>query len=248
MTVTKLNQIVATEKSTKEAVNKQTAPLFHTVKAPQLFAGLTKTYESAEEGGEELPDDNTRVQHTVSEILTEFAKPTVKLLDAQLTKETANTEAFADVTVNGETLIPNAPVSFLLQFEKQLVQEVRGLIVNLPTLDPSQTWTPSTEEREGVYVTPILKRHRTRKLQKPIVLYPATDKHPAQTQLINEDILAGYWSEKKFSGAISAQRKQELLDRVDALIAAVKFAREAANNRDVQEKKAGDVVFGYLFA
>ena len=165
-----------------------------------------------------------------------------------LTKENANTEAFADVKVNGEVLIEQAPVSFLLQFERMLTQEVRGLIVSLPTLDPAYEWTPSDASEAGVYETEVTKRGRTKKVQKPIVLYPATDKHAAQTQLITEDELVGYWSEKKFSGAISAARKQELLDRVDTLIAAVKFAREEANSRDVEMKAAGAQIFAHLFA
>lgn len=246
--MTKLNQIVATEKALKEGVNKQTAPLFHAAKAPQLFSGLTKTYESIEEGGEELPDETVRVQNTVPELLDAFATPVSKLIDLQLTKETANAGAFADVVVDGQVIIKDAPVTFLLQFEKLLQQEVRGLILQLPVLDPAQTWAPDTSGRLGVSVTEVIKRHRTKKIQKPIVLYAATPEHPAQTQMINEDILAGYWAEKKFSGAISGARKQELLDRVDTLIAAVKYAREAANDKVVEQKAASAAVFGFLFA
>lgn len=244
----KLNQVVATEKQTKEAVNKQTVPLFHAAKNPALFAGVTKTYEPLNEDGEQLPDDSTRVQFTVPEVLENFAKATTKLVDSQLTKETANTEAFADVTVNGSVLIAQAPVSFLLQFEKQLSQEVRGLIASLPTLDPAQEWAEQTSERAGVFTTDVVKRHRTKKTELPVVLYQATDKFPAQTQMITEDKLVGYWNEKRFSGAISGQRKQELLDKVDTLIAAVKYAREAANSRDAESKTVGAEVFGFLFA
>lgn len=245
--MTKLNQVVAVEKQTKEKVNKQTAPLFHIVKDGKFFAGLSKTYEPIDVDGEQLPEDSTRVQNTVPEILSAFADPSVKMLDAQLTKETANTEAFADVEVNGAVLIEGAPVSFLLQFEKYLSQEVRGLIVGLPTLDPAQDWETSDSERAGIFETAQVRRHRTKKVERPIVLYDATDKHPAQTQMITTDELVGYWNEKRFSGAVSAQRKQQLLDRVDDLIAAVKYARESANNRDVENATIGAEIFGYLF-
>lgn len=246
--MTKLNQVVAVEKALKEKVNKQTAPLFHTTKNPVHFAALTKTYEPVDVLGEQLPDDSTRVQNTVPEILAAFADPVTKLLDTQLTKETANTEAFADVVVNDVVLIDRAPVSFLLQFEKHLSQEVRGLILALPTLDPAQDWAPSDSERVGIFETAVVKRHRTKKVEKPIVLYDATDKHPAQTAMITTDELVGYWHEKRFSGAVSAQRKQSLLDRVDTLIAAVKYARESANNLDLTNKTIGAEIFGYLFA
>lgn len=244
----KLNQVVAVEKSTKEKVNKQTAPLFHLLGNPAFFFGISKTYEPLDVEGEKLPDDSTRLQNTVLEVLDGFAGPTGRLLDIQVTKEAANTEAFADVVVDGSVLISDAPVTFLLQFEKLLQQEVRGLILKLPILDPAQEWEDDTSERAGVSRTPTRQRHRTKKVEKPVVLYDATDRHPAQTQMVVTDDLVGYWNERLFSGAISGRRKQELLDRVDTLIAAVKYAREAANDRDVEERKIGEEVFGYLFA
>lgn len=246
--MTKLNQIVAIEKGEKAAINKQTAPLFQKAGVPALFHGLTKTYEPVDENGEQYPDENTLVQLTVTEILDAFRVPTTRLLDVISTKENANTGAFADVVVDGRTIIKDAPVTFLLQFEKQLAQEIRGLVNALPTLDPAQEWSPSSTDRAGISETPVIKRHKTKKIQRPIQLAKATDKHPEQVQLISEDVLAGYWSEKKFSGAISAARKQELLDRVDKLINAVKYAREQANDREITDKKVGKHVFDFLLA
>jgi len=51
----------------------------------------------------------------------------------------------------------------------------------------------------------------------------------------------------KFSGALPAARINELLERVEALQAAVKFAREEANGTVVTDQHVGDAVFGYLF-
>jgi hypothetical protein len=50
------------------------------------------------------------------------------------------------------------------------------------------------------------------------------------------------------SGAISIARKRELLGRVEALQNAVKFAREEANNTEVEQAKIASKVFGFLFA
>ena len=207
----KLNQIVAIEKGEKTAVNKETAPLFHDAKNAAKFAGLTKTYEPLEEDGPVYPGESVPVQRTVVDLLDAFAKPSTRLLDVIATKEMANTEAFADVVVDGQTIVERAPVSFLLQLEKYLQQEVRGLVVSLPTLDTAQSWEPSESGERGVSETPVTQRHKNKKITRPMVLAPATDKHPAQVQLVNEDILEGYWNEKRFSGAISGQRKQELI-------------------------------------
>jgi hypothetical protein len=245
---TLLNQVVAAEKGIKDSTNKETAPLFADAKKPDLFAGHSKTYEPLDvDDPEKLPTDEKRVQLTVREVLDAFARPTTRLLDVILTKETANTQAFADVVVDGVTVVSNAPVSFLLQLEKQLTQEVRGLIVSLPTLDPAYEWDPSSSDSRLVETKPV-ERHRTKKIPVPITLAPATDKHPAQVQLINEDKTVGMWSEKRFSGAIKAERKRELLEKVDRLIVAVRYAREQANSRTVEQKSCGAEVFDFLFA
>lgn len=245
--MTKLNQIIAIEQGERARVNKATAPLFHALKAPALFAGLTRTYEPLNVDGEKLPDETARVQHTVVHIIDEFVKNSSRLLDLAATKDLSNTEAFADVKVGDEVIIAHAPVTFLLPFEKYLAQEVRGLIESIPVLDPAQDWTPSASERDGIYETATVQRHRTKKVNKVLELSPATDKHPAQVSLVAEDVLAGYWNEKKFSGAIPASEKAELMERVEKLIQAVKFAREEANNNTVTDVKVAENVFGYLF-
>lgn len=245
---TRLCQIVAIEKGEKASVNKETAPIFQAAKMPTLFSGLTKTYDPRDEDGAQYPEETSKVQHTVVDLLEAFVKPSARLLDVIATKETANTKAFADVVVDGTTVIECVPVSFLLQLEKYLQQEVRGLVVSLPTLDTAQDWEPDTSGDRGVYVTKQTTRTKTKKVNKPITLAPATDRHPAQVQMVTEDIVEGYWHEKRFSGAISGQRKQELLDRVDKLINAVKFAREEANSTTVEDKAVGGSTFRYLFS
>lgn len=246
--MTKLNQIIAIENGEKARANKASAPLFHTLKAEAQFAGLTRTYEPLDEQGEQLPEESARVKAIVNEVIADFVKHNTRLLDVSATKDRTNQGATADVVVNDRTIITAAPVTFLLPFEKFLAQEVRGLVETIPVLDPAQDWEPSGSEREGIYETPTIRRHRTKKVNKVLELSPATDKHPAQVTLVAEDVLAGYWNEKKFSGAVPASRKAELVERVENLIAAVKFAREQANDTQVIDLKVGESVFGYLFA
>jgi len=245
---TKLNQIVAVEKGVKAEHNKLTAPLFHVTETPDLFAGLERTYRSIIEGGEQMPEESKRLQYTVGELLEAFTKPSTRLVDLMATKETTNMTARADVVVDGNVLIKDAPVTFLMPFEKFLEQEVRGLISKLPTLDPAAEWAASESERAGVYATEKAEKLRVKKVNQPLELSPATDKHPAQVQLVTVDVPQGYWGEKRFSGAIPASRKQELSERVETLIQAVKFAREQANDTEVIDAKAGAAVFGYLFS
>ena len=247
--MTRLNQIIAIEQGEKARVNKATAPLHHALKVDAMFAGLTRTYEPLEDGGEQLPPESARVKLTVAAIIDQFVRDSKRLLDLSATKDLTNTMAFADVVLDdGTVIIEHVPVTFLLPFEKYLSQEVRGLIDGLPVLDAAQDWEESTSEREGIYETPTVRRHRTKKVNRVLELSPATDKHPAQVQLVAEDVLAGYWNEKKFSGAIPASQKAELVARNEALIQAVKMAREKANDIEVTDLKVGERVFDYLFA
>ncbi len=63
-----------------------------------------------------------------------------------------------------------------------------------------------------------------------------------------EDVLVGYWTTVKYSGALPQARINELKSRVVKLSEAVKVAREEANAVTVTDQKIGDRVFDYLFA
>ncbi|MBC8142472.1 MAG: hypothetical protein H7Y38_13640, partial [Armatimonadetes bacterium] len=71
--------------------------------------------------------------------------------------------------------------------------------------------------------------------------------HPAQVEVYYEDVSVGNWRTVKYSGALPAKRVNDLLERVEKLQTAVKFAREEANNLEVTDQKVGAKVFQYLF-
>ena len=64
---------------------------------------------------------------------------------------------------------------------------------------------------------------------------------------VPKDVPAGDWTTVKFSGALPATRVRTLLDRVEELQRAVKYAREEANGTEVTDRKAGEIIFGHLF-
>jgi len=57
----------------------------------------------------------------------------------------------------------------------------------------------------------------------------------------------GTWTTIKFSGAIPANERNRLLERVRQLSDAVKSAREEANSLDVEVKKTGEAVLNFIF-
>ena len=109
---------------------------------------------------------------------------------------------------------------------------------NIPTLEPQKHWDKDTT-RKDVYIADQIKRLRCKKVPVPIELAKATDRHPAQVQLINEDVPVGYWNQTDRSGKISPAEKSDLLARLDTLIFAVKSARARANDTEIKRVNIG---------
>jgi hypothetical protein len=241
----KLNQIIAVEKGIKAKVYSDLTEMNKLVQKASLFNGLVKKYEKKDEEGEDLPSEKQKVQYTVDEVLRNVERSLSELMTITARKDFTNTDAKADVKIDDKVLIAGAPVSFLLFLEK-ILTDVRTFVGNLPILDESENW--NFDDKAGLFITDVVKTHRTKKTQKPIVLYPATEQHPAQTQLITEDVIAGYWNQVKQSGAIPKTRKAEIAEKVEVLLRAVKEAREAANvQEETKSPEVGEVVFDFIF-
>ena len=242
----KLNQIIAIEKGVKSRVYGELTEINKALQKPDLFNGFSKTYQKIGEDDEELPAERKKVQAEVPVVFKRVEKLMGELMKVTARKDWSNTSAKASVRINGVALLEEVPVSYLLFVEKQLT-DLRTMIGNLPVLDDSENWTKDVNS--GLYRADETKTHRTKKVQKPIVLFPATAEHPAQTQLITQDVIAGHWTNVKQSGALPRPEKEKLLARVDQLLQAVKVAREEANNaEEIISPDVGQAIFNFLFA
>ena len=242
----KLNQIIAIEKGIKSKAYSDVSELYKAVQKPDLFNGFSKTYQAlADDDGERLPAEKKRVQFVVDDVLRSIERAVTSLIDVTARKDYTNCVAKADVVVDGVTIMTGAPVSFLLFTEKQLT-DLRSIVAALPVLDDGETWVK--DANSGLFKSETTQTHRTKKTQKPIVLYPATPEHPAQTAMVTEDVISGFWSQVKQSGAWPKPEKQTLTARVDKLLNAVKQARETANIHDEVPLPGsiGTAVFTYL--
>lgn len=240
----KLNQILAIEKTKKTQLHKQITGLHHALQRPNLVNGYHKTFQPKEDGGETFPDDKQVVQFRYIEGIEQVKAYMAELMDVTATKDFANTHAKADIVVEGETLVRDVPVPYLLFLEKEL-HDLHTFVEKMAELDPAETW--AEDPNSGLYRSEPVKTHRTKKLQRPIVKYEATENHPAQTELITEDVVIGYWTTTKFSGAIPRPRKKELMVRISKLEDAVKFAREQANSIEAERMNVGNVLLNYIF-
>lgn len=241
--MTQLNQIIAVAKGVKSKAVRDLTDAHHQVQKTALLSGLSRTYRPKDDEGEQLPPESTKVQINVEDVLADVKAGLTRLFDVVATQDWANCTARADVTVNGETVLADVPVTYLLFLEKQLV-DLRTFVAKLPTLDPAKDWEISTAT--GGWATKPTETVRTAKVPRNHVVAEATEKHPAQVQVYTEDVTVGYWTKIEFSGAVPAARVRELTERVDRLAEAVKFAREKANSAEVTDQHVGAQVLDYL--
>jgi hypothetical protein len=239
-----LNQIIALEKGVKSRSYADFTAAHQQLQKAALLAGISRTYKPKDDEGEQLPPESTRVQLRATEVLDQVKASLTRLFDVTLTKDTGNGAAKASIVVDGVTIAADVPVTYLLFLEKQL-SDLMTFVTKLPVLDAAETW--SYDEATDAYATTPSQTTRSKKVPRNHVKAEATEKHPAQVEMYFEDVLVGYWTTVKYSGALPQARVNELKARVVKLSEAVKVAREQANSSTVRDVEIGDRIFGYLF-
>jgi hypothetical protein len=240
-----LNQILAIEKGSKNRAEQGLTKAYQLLQKADLLEGLEKTYQPKDEEGDQLPPDSKRLQVRAPEVIKSVSQDLLGYLDITLTKDAANCTAKADVVVDGQVIANDVPVTTLLFLEKKLA-DLHTFFSKLPVLNPAYDWR--SDDARDCYVTEPRQTARTNKIEEPVMLAAATEKHPAQVQLRAKDVLVGYWTTVNLSGALPASRVNELKARVEKLQDAVKAAREAANSCNVEHQHIGEKIFGYLLA
>ncbi|BAY65679.1 hypothetical protein NIES22_57860 [Calothrix brevissima NIES-22] len=241
----KLNQAIAVIQTIKEDSRKRRTEIYHLLQKPELFDGLSRTYEPSEEEGFVYPAESKVLQFKAEDLLKQYEQAAKDLFDFAATQDFANTQAKADVVINGTAILKDVPVTYLLFLEKQ-IEDIRALVAKLPILDTSEEW--HLDQQQDCWASSPKRTTKTKQILKPVVLYEATDKHPAQVKESSEQVPEGIWKSVKFSGALSRSRVNQLKERLDTLERAVIFAREQANAIEVEKKSVSDAIFSYLFA
>jgi len=245
----KLCHVGAIVSGKKTEVEKAVGDINKTLQREALFNGQNKTYQPYSETGERaeaLPPENVMVQKRVRELLAEVRAVYASLWDLTLTQDVGNTMAFADVVVDGVTVLAQVPITNLMFLQKQLA-DLRKLVENIPTPDPAVDWTYDVNQGLLRSRTPVITQ-RTSKVPKVLVKFDPTEKHPGQAEVYHVDQPVGEWTKTLYSGCLPTEVKNAVLERVRKLEEAVKVAREEANLRDVETRKVSDPVFEFVFA
>lgn len=242
----RLSQINALIAGEKKASGAALTALHHLVQRnPETLGGVIRTYQPRDDEGEQLPPERKNVQTRIrSDVIRQCEQAMTRMLDLQLIQDAGNRDAVADIVIDGRTLLADVPVTYLLFLKKTLV-DLHTFIGKLPTLDPAETWTWDPDL--GVYRSAPAQTVRSKKVPRNHVVAEATDRHPAQVQVWQEDAPQGNWTTVKLSGALPTKMVRQLERRVNALIDAVQIAQDNANTVTAPERTAGRQVLGYLF-
>lgn len=242
---TKLHQVIAVERDVARTTDRRVTKLYQDLAKTALLSGRTRTYKPKDDEGETFPSESQKVQLVGKQALPEIQEELGNLFNLIATRDWGNLSARADVTLeDGTVLIPQAPTTYLLWLEKQL-DDLHTVVSKLPVLDPAETW--EWDAAKGCYKTAEQVSNKTKKVPRVLVKAEATDKHPAQTEVYQEDVTVGYWSTTNLSGAFPADEVKSMIDRVNEVRAAVKTARSRANEVEVEQSKVGDPLLAYVF-
>jgi len=247
MSKSKLHEILAVENTTKKKAGiilAETKKTFQEKK--DHFDGLERVYHPLDDNGDMIAPEVKELVTTVGEKLDYTKKTLVSSIDVTLAKEATNSSGIAKAELKiGDNTFGELSATSLLALEQNLTQ-VRDLFKTIPTLDPTKVWVPADDRGEGIFRTNVEKKYRSVKKPTPMVMYEATKEHPAQVQILNEDVRVGHYEATYYSGRITPAKKAEILERVDTLISAVIKARCRANNVDVVDLKIGNKIFDYI--
>jgi hypothetical protein len=215
------------------------------VKKSDHFDGIKKVYVSSVENDDLVPTEGKEVVSTVVEQLDYIANSFIKALDATVSKEQTNSsgEAKAELKVGDKSFTLSA--TSLLALEKNL-GKYRDVCKVIPTLDETKVWSKDSSTDRQIMRTNSKITYRSMKKKVPLVLYPATDKHPAQVQVQEIDQQVGQYEETLYTGRITSLEKSRLLAKIDTLLLDVKKAREEANQVEAVQVKIGQAIIDYF--
>ena len=245
----KLHELLAVRGSLKAQAAKVLLDLSNTFeKKHHHFTAKLKTYTPLGEDAPSKTEEESALQTTVRRELAWIQPYLAKNIDSHFQIALGNTTAAADIVLaDGKRLATGVPASTLLELE-DTVEGLRKFIETIPTLDPAKGFRPDPAQEPGVYVSREVEKTRTQMQKRAIVMYPATDKHPAQTQLVDEQVPIGVIREREWSSMLTPAEKGDLLDRVEQLSRAIKSARSQANEADVPVTTGiGSTLLAYVF-
>ncbi len=139
------------EKGVKSRAHQDLTAAHHGLQKPALLAGISRAYQPEDEEGEQLPPESMLVQVKAEDVLRDTVRALTHLFDVTATKDWANCDARADITVDGRVLVER--VEKLQQAVKFAREEANSGSATPPSATSSgsgdTTGSPATEHGRG---------------------------------------------------------------------------------------------------
>lgn len=241
-----LHQIIALVADRKRRFQEVLTNLHQRSQKSGVTTGFIKTYKPVKEletADPRIPPTETkRVEMVVKDAIAAIATDMVAAFDACLTQDVGNTAAKANIKLDGLDL-QDIPSTYLLFLEKRMI-DLLTFVEKLPTLEPDTNWIPTGN---GQYRSDISHSVKTAKEVVPVVKYPATQEHPAQTEMVTKDVVICRVETTVLNGALPIEVKENLRRRCIMLREAINAARAEANALKVEQRQVGQKIFDFIF-
>jgi len=242
--VGKLHELLAVEQEKRSKAVKiagETRKVF--TEKRNLFQGQRRHFEPFEDESDEtsslgynFPDENVDIVTSVDKKLKYFYQHFSTMLAAVTQKEETNRTAEAELEIAGKKITLGATT--LLSIEKALNAIMKEVLQSIPTTTTTQQW----KKVGDIYESQEHETVKMKKIQKPLVLAPATKEHPAQVQLVTEDVPLGKWHTTFLSAEYTPEEKSDILERLDELRERVAKARVRANQAQIVDPKVTELI------
>jgi hypothetical protein len=250
----KLHELLAVEKTRTAAFAALSAETAAKLAKIDFFQGHVKTLKMLEDSEankvlEAQSSESRILPTTVKETLTYLMGFWAQAEDVQFQKNVTNRNAVADLMFRGEVLASEVPVDELMGLTSRL-EALRNLFKTIPTLPAAIVVSNADSQtgRQGSWIGTAESTVKTEKAMVPVVLYEATEKHPAQVKEVTKDIVVGKFEMTKFYGMATSQQKADVLTILDDLIAETKMARQRANSVEASTDVIGNKIASVILA
>lgn len=241
----RLHQLIPVVSTRKGNAERALTEAYKLEQKQEPFLGGLRSYQPDSEEGETTPPESKYVQFTVKKIYDGLRDVWKDLFDGVAALDATNCNAKADVEVDGTVLMRGVPSTHLLFLEKKLI-DIGTFISKMPVLDPAERW--EFDSNLQCYRAEPKLTNRTKKIAKTIMKAAATVEHPAQVELIYEDLKVGVWTATALHGGIPMSVRADMANRARKLLEAVRSAREKANEAELVDLKTGSAVLDFVFA
>lgn len=243
----KLHEILAAEKTVNAAWNEVEKDTNAKLGKSHFFMGETKTLNMLEDtpansAAEEAAKSHRKLPTNVLKTFEYALGLYAAMENLQLQKNLTNASARGTVFLHGMELFKDLPVDQLLGLESR-VARIRTLIDLIPTLDAGIKWT--FDATSGDWLADGEVTTKTETVLEPVILYPATDKHPAQVKEASKVSVVGKFTTTRRSGAATTLQKATLIQLADSLLIEIKKARMRANDTTIVQTQSD---FGQVLA